>query len=101
MKKLKHSSEEYKRQCVASYRCRGKRTLAEVAADFDIAPSTLSNWNKHFELENATVQSSGESEVQRILRLEKLVLQQKNEIDFLKKISVYFAQESPAVCKKP
>ena len=37
-------SEEFKKQCVESYRRRGNRSAESVAAELDVGKSTLAKW---------------------------------------------------------
>jgi transposase len=101
MKPKKHVSEEFKHQCVATYKHRGKRTLAEVALELNVGESTLSRWVKEFDSAAAAEVLPLGSDAEKILKLQREILQLKNENDFLKKISVYFAQDMPKPFKKP
>ena len=98
--KKKEVSPEFKKQCVASYLQRGKRTLKQVSADFDINSSTLSRWVSESKKAAIGTATSNDSDVQRIIFLEKENLQQKLEIDFLKKMSFYLAKEGQGLLKK-
>lgn len=101
MDQKKHFSEEFKRQCVASYKHRGKRSLGAVSSELGIAASTLSRWVKELDVVNVFQVEPLVSDSEKILKLQKENQQLKNENDFLKKISVYFAQEAPQPFKKP
>jgi transposase len=100
MKQKNHASEDFKQQCVASYKHRGKRSLAEVALELGVGQSTLSKWVKDFNLKNEGQIVPIGDDAEKILRLQKENQQLKNENEFLKKISVYFAQEAPQPFKK-
>lgn len=98
--KQKEISPEFKKQCVASYLQRGKRTLKQVASDFGINGSTLSRWVSESKRTAAGSLTSNYADVQKIMLLEKENLQQKLEIDFLKKMSFYLAKEGQGLLKK-
>ena len=99
-KQRQKSSEVFRSQCVATCRHRGKQSLADVALSLNVGQSTLSKWVKQSNLANAGDPETSDEKTQAILKLQKENLQLKNENDFLKKISFYFAQEAPQPFKK-
>jgi transposase len=96
----KDFSDEYKKQCVETYKKRGKRSLDDVATDLGIGRSTLSRWVKELAFAAVSSEGSVKADVLRILQLEKENQQQRLEIEFLKKITLYFAKETPQQFKK-
>jgi transposase-like protein len=91
---------EFKKQCVASYLNRGKRTLGQVSTELGIASSSLSRWVKDTNINGTTSAKTNDNNSMRMRQLEKENHQQRLEIEFLKKISVYLAKEIPQQFKK-
>ena len=64
-------SEEFKKQCVESYRRRGNRSAESVAAELDVGKSTLAKWVKEAKIAALGMPLASKSEIQRMLQLEK------------------------------
>lgn len=93
-------SEEFKAQCVASCLGRGKRSVNQVSKDLGISGATLAKWVKNSDHLKGPGKGPQLSESEQIRKLEKLVFQQRLEIDFLKKMSLYLATEDLSPFKK-
>ena len=94
-KKRRKFSPEFKAEAVKVFKESGK-SLAEVADDLDINPSSLSNWSKQAEIDAgqgpADALTTDEKEELRRLRRENKTLKMEREI--LKKATAFFAKES-------
>lgn len=93
-------SKDFKAQCVASYLSRGKRSVNQVAKDLGIAGATLAKWAKNSNQASEPVKGRSTADIEQIRTLEKQVFQLRLEVDFLKKMSIYLAQENPSPFKK-
>ena len=76
----------------------GDRSISEIAADYNVAKSTLTGWvKKHgeecqYKTTTKTSQEEFES-AKEIRRLYQLLHEKDKEIDFLKKAAAFFAKE--------
>lgn len=91
-----HYSEEFKKDVVKAY-MDGDRPIVQIAADYNVAKSTVSEWVKKYVEEcqykkNTTKTNESES-AKEIRRLNKLLHEKDKEIDFLKKAAAFFAKE--------
>jgi transposase len=88
----KRFPEDFKRDVVAVAR---RRTvpLDEVAADFDISPTTLHRWMRQADIDDGIKHGLTSAEQAEIvqLRREKRRLEMENEI--LRRAAAYFAKE--------
>jgi transposase len=84
--------EQYKREAVRFLEETG-RPLAEVARELKVSEQALSRWRKQYGTGAGEVLSPTEAAELRRLRREVEVLRQ--ERDFLKKATAYFANPSP------
>ena len=91
-----HYNDDFKKEVVREYKS-GSKTIAQIAADFNIAKSTVSEWAKKYSEEcqyTTTNKSNIESEsAKEIRRLNQKIKEQEKEIDFLKKAAAFFAKE--------
>ena len=77
----------------------GDRSLAEIAADYNVAKSTVSKWTKTYgeecQYKHTTPKASAtESDTAKeIRRLNQLLKEKDKEIEFLKKAAAFFARE--------
>jgi len=84
---------EFKRDVVAVAR-RGDLNVAEVAADFDIAPESVRRWMKQADIDDGIkdgLTTAEQSEVVQ-LRRDKRRLEMENEI--LRRAAAYFAKDA-------
>ena len=83
---------EFKRDVVMVAR-RGDLTLAEVAADFDIAPESVRRWVRQADVDDGVRDGLASSEQAEVvaLRRDKRRLEMENEI--LRRAAAYFARD--------
>lgn len=97
-RKHRRYSEEFKREAVRLLRESGK-TLTEQARELGIDPTTLWAWREKADHENDPVTEetiegtllSKDEEIRRLRRENEIL---KEERDFLKKATAFFAKES-------
>lgn len=97
-RKGQHHSEEFKREAVRLLNENGK-ALHEQAREFGVHPSTLWAWKEKINHENDPVtEDSLEGTLltkdEEIKRLRKELATVREERDFLKKATAFFAKES-------
>ena len=89
-------NKDFKREVVRAYMV-GDKTTAEIAAEYNIAKSTVSEWAKKYSEEcqymNTTLNFNEERTAKEIRRLNQLLKEKEKEIDFLKKAAAFFAKE--------
>ena len=93
MKKRQRYNLEFKQQAVALV-LDGSLSVAKAAKDLDIGHSTLDKWVRESRERDRDPNKVSEAEYEELKRLRKEVMQLKLERDFLKKTSIYFAQDS-------
>jgi transposase len=87
-------SQEFKEQIVALHRT--GRTAADIAEEFDLSATTVSNWVRAAETEEKRRRSSptGETDQERIARLERELAKKEEELEILGKALAFFARKS-------
>ena len=87
-------SEDFKKEVVKAYMTGDKSTI-QIAADYNIAKSTVSQWVNQYKEEclYTTNTSSESNEAKEIRRLNQLLNEKDKEIAFLKKAAAFFAKE--------
>lgn len=87
-------SQEFKDQIVALHR-KG-RSFIDLAKEFNLAPTSISNWVRAAEKREAVAgraqDSGGESDRDRIRRLEKELARKEEELEILGKALAFFAR---------
>jgi transposase len=87
-------SQEFKDQIVALHR-KG-RSFIDLAKEFNLAPTSISNWVRAAEKREAVAgraqDSGGESDRERIRRLEKELARKEEELEILGKALAFFAR---------
>lgn len=85
-------SQEFKDQVAELYR-RGK-TFKDLAREFDLSPTTISNWVRVADkkLTESPAQDVGESDKARIARLERELAERTEELEILGKALAFFAR---------
>ena len=92
-------TKEFKQEAVRLVLA-GERSVTEIAESLDIGPTLLSKWVRAVDAEeNPKDAFRGQGNRREIARrnhqLEQENRQLKMELEFLKKVSRYFAQEDP------
>ena len=91
-------NENFKIEVVKAYMA-GDRSISEIAADYNVAKSTLTGWvKKHGEecqYEKLPLKHHRKNSnlTKEIRRLNQLLHEKDKEIDFLKKAAAFFAKE--------
>ncbi len=87
-------NEDFKKEVVRAYMAGGKSTV-EIAAEYNIAKSSVSQWVKDYKEEclYTTSTTTENSDAKEIRRLNQLLNEKDKEIAFLKKAAAFFAKE--------
>ena len=86
-------SKEFRDQIVELHRKRG-RTFMELAREFNISATSISNWVRAAEQQEMreVAAAGGESDKDRIARLEKELARKNEELEILGKALAFFAR---------
>jgi transposase len=84
--------EEFKRDVVSVAR-RGTIPIAEVAADFDISPTTLQRWMRQADVDDGIKDGLTSSEQNELVQLRRHARRLEQENYVLKRAAAYFAQD--------
>lgn len=87
-------SEDFKKEVVRAYMA-GDKSTSQIAAEFNIAKSTVSQWVKEYKEEclYTTSITTESNDAKEIRRLNQLLNEKDKEIAFLKKAAAFFAKE--------
>lgn len=87
-------NEDFKKEVVRTYMA-GNKSTVQIAADYNIAKSTVSQWVNQYKEEclYTTSTTSESNEAKEIRRLNQLLNEKDKEIPFLKKAAAFFAKE--------
>ena len=87
-------SKDFKKEVVKAYMA-GNKSTVEIAADYNIAKSTVSQWVKQYKEEclYTTNTTSESNEAKEIRKLNQMLKEKDKEIEFLKKAVAFFAKE--------
>ena len=87
-------SEDFKKEVVKAYMA-GNKSTVEIAAEYNIAKSTVSQWVKQYKEEclYTTNTTSESNEAKEIRKLNQILKEKDKEIEFLKKAAAFFAKE--------
>ena len=87
-------SKDFKKEVVKAYMA-GNKSTVEIAADYNIAKSTVSQWVKQYKEEclYITNTTSESNEAKEIRKLNQMLKEKDKEIEFLKKAAAFFAKE--------
>ena len=88
-------SQEFKDQIVALHR-RG-RSFMELAKEFNLAPTSIANWVRAADKRDAAgvrdgLVAGGESDKDKVRRLEKELARKEEELEILGKALAFFAR---------
>jgi transposase len=87
-------SQEFKDQIVALHR--SGRTAADIAEEFELSATTVSNWVRGADSQDKRRRASpsGETDQERIARLERELAKKEEELEILGKALAFFARKS-------
>lgn len=89
-------NDDFKREVVKAYMV-GDKSTTEIAAEYNIAKSTVSEWARKYgeecQYKNATSKLNESESASEIRRLHQMLKEKDKEIDFLKKAAAFFARE--------
>lgn len=88
-------SQEFKDQIVELHR--QGRTFVDLAKEFNLAPTSISNWARAAEKRHATKGRAGggtESDQDKIRRLQKELARKDEELEILGKALAFFARRA-------
>ena len=87
-------NKDFKKEVVRAYMA-GNKSTVEIAADYNIAKSTVSQWVKQYKEEclYTTNTTSESNEAKEIRKLNQRLKEKDKEIEFLKKAAAFFAKE--------
>jgi transposase len=83
---------EFKRDVVAVAR-RGDLTVAEVAADFDVAPESVRRWMRQVDIDDGVKDGLTTTEQQEVVRLRRANRRLEMENEILRRAAAYFARD--------
>jgi transposase len=92
-------SKEFKDQIVELHR-KGGRTFMDIGKEFNLSPTTVANWvraaDKRQAQDRSTVagQGGGESDKQKVRRLERELARKEEELQILGKALAFFARRA-------
>jgi transposase len=82
---------EFKRDVIAVAR-RGQIPIDEVAADFDVAESTLRRWMRQADVDDGIKDGLTTAEQEEVVRLRRTNRRLEMENEILRRAAAYFAQ---------
>lgn len=90
-------NEEFKKQVVQAY-LEGTKSTVQIAEDFNVSKTSVLSWANQYSEEcqynKSTISQEDKiSSAKEIRRLNKVILEQQKEIEFLKKAAAFFAKE--------
>jgi transposase len=86
---------EFKEQLVELHLKRGK-SFMDLAREFNVSATSIANWVREAEQREArqVAVAGGESDEQRIVRLERELARKNEELEILGKALAYFARQA-------
>ncbi len=87
--------EEFKKIVVEDY-MRGEKSIAKIAADYNISKSSVLSWAEIYgeECQHTTNKNAANADAAKEIRLlNQKIKEQQKEIEFLKKAAAFFAKE--------
>jgi transposase len=92
-------SKEFKDQIVELHR-KGGRTFMDIGREFNLSPTTVANWVRAADKRQAQDRSTvaghggGESDKQKVRRLERELARKEEELQILGKALAFFARRA-------
>jgi transposase len=93
-------SKEFKEQIVELHR-KGGRTFMDIGKEFNLSPTTVANWVRAADKRQAAQdrstaagQGGGESDKQKVRRLERELARKEEELQILGKALAFFARRA-------
>jgi len=83
---------EFKRDVVTVAR-RGDLTVAEVAADFDVAPESVRRWMRQADIDDGVRDGTTSAEQAEVVRLRRANRRLEMENEILRRAAAYFAKD--------
>jgi transposase len=89
-------NDDFKREVVRAYMA-GNKSTVELAAEYNVAKSTILEWAKKYgeecQYKNTTQKTNESDSASEIRRLNQMLKEKDKEIEFLKKAAAFFAKE--------
>lgn len=89
-------NDDFKREVVRAY-MEGNKSTVELAAKYNVAKSTISEWAKKYgeecQYKNTTPTANESNSASEIRKLNQMLKERDKEIEFLKKAAAFFAKE--------
>ena len=89
-------NDDFKREVVRAYMA-GNKSTVELAAEYNVAKSTILEWAKKYgeecQYKHTTAKKDENDSVSEIRRLNQELREKEKEIEFLKKAAAFFAKE--------
>ena len=89
-------NDDFKREVVRAYMA-GNKSTVELAAEYNVAKSTILEWAKKYgeecQYKNTTQETNESDSASEIRRLNQMLKEKDKEIEFLKKAAAFFAKE--------
>jgi transposase len=89
-------NDDFKREVVRAYMA-GNKSTVELAAEYNVAKSTILEWAKKYgeecQYKNTTQKTDESDSASEIRRLNQMLKEKDKEIEFLKKAAAFFAKE--------
>lgn len=89
-------NEDFKREVIKAY-MQGNKSMTEIAADYNLAKSTVAKWAKTYgeecQYKNTTAKTNDSDSAKEIRKLNQMLKEKDKEIEFLKKAAAFFAKE--------
>lgn len=85
--------QEFKRDVVTVAR-RGDLTLAEVAADFGVAPESVRRWMRQADIDDGIKDGLTSAEQDELVQLRRRARRLEQENEILRRAAAYFARDA-------
>lgn len=85
--------QEFKRDVVTVAR-RGDLTIAEVAADFGVAPESVRRWMRQADIDDGVKDGLTSAEQDELVQLRRRARRLEQENEILRRAAAYFARDA-------